>query len=481
MAPAGYCTCDKIVGWVLRSIVGPGTRAISTTALKIEAGWWDHGVHTHMLVLRFWRKCMTAHDKNSTIRRAIRASMSVTSDTARINPDTTWSAIDELNRQTWAQQLFAAAHRFGISQSQVEADSPDLVEVHVRAHGSDVWQRADANSLIAALDSVRVAVKPREPPHAPAPLPHDVAWRLPDGTSWASALQQWTPALKAATYAALRQRGNRFRDTLVQAFLRERISGDKHLKMWATTLTGSIMQPYWHLDDAPLARWILKARFDICPTEHFVRSYYRRLDDGFRRACYCCGRIRTSTPDVFWPETLPHVVLFCAHQCQTRLREKFRADLQRLSTHPDVAKVLAQVGSPTAPDFNDNNDLFTVFQLCTGVGPAVSALQAEPLLGAANNNADATILREWPQYLRNNMRAKLAVAWMRPLFDDWLAISRDPRRPELPQQSPGYCLALLVARHVRSIFSARSSILSTQPLAAAFKRRDRDSQAPQPH
>ena len=353
----------------------------------------------------------------------------------------------------------------------------------MRKHDSDEWQHADANTLIAAQDTVRLAVRPLVPPQAhaaPAPPAGDTAWYLPAGTSWASALQHWTPALKAATYAALRQRGNCYRDSLVQSFLREQINGDKRLKMWATTVSGSIMQPYWHLDDPHLARWLLKARLDICPTEQYVRSYFRRLEDRTRRACYCCGRIRAQTPDVFWSETLPHVVLYCAHQRQARLRDAFRMELQSFAAHPEVLKVLAKAGNPATPDFSDNNDLFTVFQLCTGVGPAVSALQAEPLLGAASSNTDATTLREWPQYLRNNMRAKLTVAWMRPLFDDWLAILRDPRRLELPQKSPGSRLALLVSRHVRSIFTTRNAILSAQPLAAAFKRRLRDPPAPQP-
>ena len=478
---APWLECDKIVGWVLRSIAG--VRFANVTALKIEAGWWDHGVHTHMLVLRLWRKCITAHDENSTVRRALRLSMSVTSDWMRTSPDTANNAIDELHRQTWSQQLFAAAHRFRISKSQVENDAPDLVEVHVRKRDTDEWQRADSTFMIAAQDGVRLAVKPLDLQPAPPPIAGVAAWYLPDGTSWASALQHWTPALKTSTYVALRQRGNHYRNALVQAFLREQINGDKRLKPWALSVTGSIMQPYWHLDNVQLARWLLKARLDMCPTEHFVRSFHRRLEDRALRACYCCGRVRASTPDVYWPETLPHVVLHCGHPHLVRLRDAFRTELQNFATHTDVAKLLAKVttGTPATPDFHNDNDVFSVFQLCTGAGPTgLSALQADPLLGAASKHADAVTLRAWPQYLRNNMRAQLTVAWMRPLFDDWLAILRDPRRLELPHQSPGYRLALLVARHVQRIFSARGAILSTQPLATAFKRRDRNPPRAQP-
>jgi hypothetical protein len=439
-----------------------------------------------MLVLRFWLKCLSAHHENSVVRRALRLSMSVTSQWTRNNPDTAHSAIDELHRQTWSQQLFAAAHRFRISHSQVENDTPDLVEVHIRKRDSNEWQRADPSTLIAAQDGVRLTVKSVEPLSTTTFLSAGAsAWYLPDGTSWASALKHWTPALKTATYVALRQRGNYYRNTLVQAFLREQINGNKRLKPWALSVSGSIMQPYWHLDNSELARWLLKARLDMCSTEHYIRSFHRRIDDRVLRACYCCGRIRADTPNVYWPETLPHVVLYCGHHSLVRLRNAFRTDLLNFSTQPDVVKLLAKVttGTPTTPDFiNNNNDVFTAFQLCTGVGPVgLSALQADPLLGTANKNADAATLRAWPQHLRNNMRTQLTVAWMRPLFDDWLAILRDPRRLELPHQSPGYRLALLVARHVRSIFSARSTILSTQPLAAAFKRRDRNPpRAPHP-
>ena len=67
---------------------------------------------------------------------------------------------------------------------------------------------------------------------------------------------------------------------------------------------------------------------------------------------------------------------------------------------------------------------------------------------------------------------------MHCLFRDWLGVSRDPSRfEERPQDTPGYRLALLVARHIKSVFDARRSILSQ---SAGFKARDRDAPAPPP-
>jgi hypothetical protein len=92
-------------------------------------------------------------------------------------------------------------------------------------------------------------------------------WRLPRGTEAATALRTWTVQLKAAVYASLKDRGNRFRQLGVRAFLLEQVQKQTRLKTWAMTIAGSFEQPYWRLDDATFARRLCAVRLDCCPTE----------------------------------------------------------------------------------------------------------------------------------------------------------------------------------------------------------------------
>jgi hypothetical protein len=234
------------------------------------------------------------------------------------------------------------------------------------------------------------------------------------------------------------------------------------------------MQPYWKLDDAQLARWLLKARFDQCPTEDFVRTAphgkLKRIPERFKRSCYTCNGI---APGIYWPDTFVHVCVRCNHSRLARLRDALRERLAALADDAVVRKLTHGVNDGKVPDFADDSTFYTVLQLCTGVGPTdgTQLLQAEPLPASA----PAAARRAAPQLRRNQGLAHVTVAWMQCLFHDWLGVSRDPARfDERPQDSPGYRLALLVARHIKSVFDARRSALSH---STGFKARDRDDPA----
>ena len=468
---------DVVVGWVLRAI--SGLPHADVDALKIEAGWWANGLHIRMLQTRLWLKGLTM-PPDSMFARAVRLSIQFTSSCGRTRPATHQQNINELHRQTWAQQLMAATDIYQIPRADVYAGTPRLVEVHSRADDGDAWAVVAPGGYISPTAHVCL-VPVRLPTHAADRITYTPGldcWRLPNGTSRVSALGTWTASLKAASYAALRERGNAARGEHTRAFLAEQIhKNTRGLASWARSVPAAAtrMQPYWLLDDALLARWLLKARFDQCPTEDYLRSAPRgklkRINDRFMRPCYTCLGI---APGIYWPDTFVHVCMRCDHSRLARLRTALRERLAALADDARARELTHGVNDGEAPDFDDDSTLYTVLQLCTGVGPAdgFQALQADPLPACA----PATARRAAPQLRRDQGIARVTTAWMQCLFHDWLGISRDPARfEERPQDTPGYRLALLVARHIKSVFDVRRSILSQ---SAGFKARDRDAPAP---
>ncbi|NDH54322.1 MAG: hypothetical protein EBY24_20630 [Betaproteobacteria bacterium] len=467
---------DEVVGWVLRAITG--LRHVDVEALQIEAGWWAHGLHIQMLQTRLWLKGLTMpHD--SMFARALRLSFQFSSPAAHSHPATSQSNINELHRQTWAQQLMAATDAFQIPRADVCAGTPHLVDVHSRASDGDAWAAVAHGDYISPTAQVCL-VPVRLPLHAGDRITytHGVdCWRLPDGTSRVSALGTWTEPLRAASYAALRERGNAARGDLTRVFLAKQIHDDTRLAAWARSVPAAATrtQPYWWLDDALLARWLLRARFDTCPTEDYVRTAphckFKRISERCERACYTCDGI---APGVYWPDTFVHVCLRCNHPRLARLRAALREQLAALANDARALKLTHGVNDGEAPDFDDDSTFYTVLQLCTGVGPSdgFQQLQVDPLPAFAS----AIARRAAPQLRRDQGLARVTVAWMQCLFHDWLGVSRDPARfDERPQDTPGYRLALLVARHIKSVFDARRSFLSR---SAGFSARDRDDPAP---
>ena len=494
---APWRACDDVVDWVLCAISGQHGGDMTKEALRVEAGVWAFVPRVDQMLLRMWCKSLTMAPDNVFVR-AMHLSMACTSEWARSQPASANAGAGELRFQTWAQQLFAAAHRFGIPRVDVERGTPQLVRVQTRAGDADAddeWTTLEPDGgapppSVDASASVRLIA---------APMPQLVAqrveyvldvncWALPSGTNWATALSEWTPQLKAATYAALRARGNAHRDVAVQRFLSNMVADNRRLKTWAATISGSQMQPYFHLDDPHLARWILRARMDYVPTEDAYRTaphlQFPRVEPHYLRACYCCRSIFPLAPKVFWPETFLHTTTLCAHPRLVRLRAALRSDLRALAEDEGVRKLMGAARIAAAPDFSDDSALFTAIQLCTGTGAAapVHVLQSEPLSASANSATDpiarAELLRASPQFRRDNTVARATVEWMRILFDDWLAILRTPQRREQPQQSAGYRIAHLIAHFLKCTFAARAAALGS---SREFRIRARDpAAAPKP-
>ena len=172
-----------------------------------------------------------------------------------------------------------------------------------------------------------------------------------------------------------------------------------------------------------------------------------------QRACYLCAEI---APDRFRPETLIHTVtlLLCDNGVYQRRRGRFVAAVRALHVASQRAPLRPDL-PPAGLNFDDNSVLFTILQLCTGVGSNYGLMQRLPV--APQLVANSVDPRLSPQFTRDSDLARRTIEWYLPLLQDWMKILNDPRRPESPLDSPGCKLALLVARHVRDMFALRKS------------------------
>ena len=471
---APWLANEDIVNWVLGTVTGQNTKFVNAQALRIESGIWPWQWRGDMLLLRMWCKFLSM-PISSVFYRAMFLSIQMTSNEQRLNPATASNRKGQLHHQTWAQQLYAAASRFGIDKTDVDMRRHTLVTVQVDAAGNGHWSAPTGHE--AADTPIRLVSSRVLAAGAVARFEQGATcWGLPAGTRVADVMKTWSPQLEEACHTELRYLGNNGRQLEVRVFLAQQVQQHKRLRLWATTISGSFEQPYWHLPDAKLARRLIALRLDTCPTEDWTRRRpCQRLKQlpPHERACYLCDCI-DGVPDVYWPETLVHVLLRCSCPALRELRETLRQELQALSAEPVTARVAAAVGA-TTPAFNNDSSLLTAMQLCVGVGPGPILLPLPLPPGSSTTTAIAAdrarARREAPQFIRDIQAATATAKWVRALTDDWRDIYRNVRRKENPLTSPGYRLASLVARHAVAAFSTRRKLLRNIP---GFDARARD-------
>ena len=97
-------------------------------ALRIESGIWDTRTRADMLVMRFFTKiCSSDHD--SLVWRVVKMSMQGLSAEVIEHPDGKWAKVTHVHRQSWTQQVLAAALRLGIPTSDVKNMTPGMLLV----------------------------------------------------------------------------------------------------------------------------------------------------------------------------------------------------------------------------------------------------------------------------------------------------------------------------------------------------------------
>ena len=471
---APWLVNEDIVNWVLGTVTGQNTKSVDSQALRIEAGIWPWQWRGDMLLLRMWCKFLST-STSSVFYRAMCLSIQMTTSEQRQSPATASNRKGQMHHQTWAQQLYAAASRFGIDTRDVDLRRHTLVTVQVDASGDGDWAAPTGHE--AADTPVRLVSSRVLASGGGARFEHGVTcWVLPAGTRVADVMTTWSPQLEEACHTELRYLGNVGRQREVRVFLAQQVQLHKRLRLWASTISGSFEQPYWYLPDVKLARRLLALRLDTCPTEDWTRrrpSKHLKQLPPHERACYLCECI-DGVPDVYWPETLIHVLIRCSCPALRDLRETLRQELLAFSAEPATERV-AEASGATTPAFNNDSALLTAMQLCIGVGPGPILLPlplpSGPSATAAIAAERARARRMAPQFARDIPSATATAKWVRALTDDWRDIYRNMRRKSNPLTSPGYRLASLVARHAVAVFSTRRRLLRSAP---DFDARARD-------
>jgi hypothetical protein len=397
---------------------------------------------------------------------------------------------------------------------QHELVALQIAHNHTGDSSVDVWQpAADANGAptLAAtqFDATRSRCRVVSTPHGWAAhnalvgerVEGESCWLLPEGVALSAALESWTPQLKDATYASLRTLGNACRLRKVRAFLGEQLEQKPdecghRLRTWASSIGFSYLQAYWHLDDVRSARCLLRMRFDMCPTEDYLRhrpigvapNALQRLPNPGDRSCYCCrDTVLPGTP-VYWNETQAHVLRECSHPRLVALRARFVADATALFAETGTLAVVRAVRLGTAaPDLCNMTALLTVMRLCIGVGDApvttpvpvlvrLARAAAQPLSAATLAHqaiASARRICDAPRFAHDHAVAAQTAAWSAALMADWCDAVREPRRTGPIELTPGFRLAALVARYAQRVFDTRASLLNDER-ADEYRQRSRD-------
>lgn len=497
---------EKLVASVLRTVTD--CRFANAEALAVESGTWDLQTRIDMLLLRFWCKISVA-PVESTVFRALCLSIRrcqlqcpPTSDPVSVN-----CHADQVHMQTWAQQLAAAANRFGMSRLDVFKLSPSSL-IRLQAAGVD--------------DNWVVVPHPSEggglPPAMPAPgdaviaaLPGPVRfrwvrsdaldgrelkekehwWALPVGTTQVGAFFTWSHAMHAGCYAALKRRGNEHRQGLVRRFIEELLRRDSGgLKKWARLVAYSFQQPYWRALDAFAARRLLRLRLDDGPYEDSVRrrefcctaSYPRlyRLHDPTHRVCYNCNRHDSGHPHSAFGPVHGRLLTEAARRAAppgTRVealppglvsaearRAMVAASAPSEYHHETLEHMLLEC---TSPGFVQLRGEARAFLTAFAQHPdTVAVVAAADRVRSPDFADDATLLPVLllctavgpvhcspalhPKFVEATARA--ASLWVRALTDDWVARLRSPRLAGVAASAPGGRLVRFVVDWARRAF-----------------------------
>ena len=248
------------------------------------------------------------------------------------------------------------------------------------------------------------------------------------------------------------------------------------LRRWALITPASFQQPYWWLTDVIAARRMLRARLDCTSVEDTTRQRTSnrrgaRIARRCLRRCYLCEPI-DGTPEVYFPETLHHTLLFCpAFDVErTTLREK----LAQLAWREDAQEITSRAAAIT-PVFSQNDQghttLLMVMLLAMGLGPAADCTATEELPARPAGQCHTLEANKWwaemqrasPQFNMDMAVARATTRWTAALMTDWTDRLRNSQLVGEAHTSPGHILATLVASHLRQHFHHRRRLLNQVP------------------
>lgn len=500
---------ERILSNMLRVIAGTHPKS-SGDALKAESGTWQQAARIRMLQLRFFSKLCCAPIR-STHFRALALSQ-------RVHNLNAGETIFRKTSTPFISRVISAARLFVPDSGVPNAGEHDFATAcHILS----------PSTSLVVLERLEAAVWARIRPdlHLPADLPNqqlrlrctsarafsvnyttmskEVEWDLPCGTPIADALRVWSLPLRLACFASLRRRGNGYRHQLFLSTAAEWSKDSSALRDYAPLKRSSYMEPYWFNICPRSAQRLLRARtaqrwgneFDLRRADCIVLLLLKTVrSDAYSerttrrghlprippeaRACYLC-------PLESWmPETISHLYLNCQHAGMVSLRLRSAADLSLFAE-----RVSRSVPSaPPSPNFSDDIILYSVLQLCTGIG------QCHHRQPAANNAYQLDVLRPMRMTTRgmaaaqqqsmserrinhvfhiNPERMRAAVVWVSFLSSAWRSSIGNDRANSSAAEA-GRELVAMVCRFNQSLFSLRRRLLSSASISSHYLTRDRD-------
>ena len=139
-ASAFYSVADECIEKVLRSIAGYAR--MNAAALRIESGVWDTKTRAQMLLMRLHAK-ICCSDQHFLISRVVKMSMAALTPQEYAEPAARWSFSNHVHKQSWAQQILAAADGLDMPKESVKNMAPGLlldIQEERCMDGARVWE-----------------------------------------------------------------------------------------------------------------------------------------------------------------------------------------------------------------------------------------------------------------------------------------------------------------------------------------------------
>jgi len=473
---SAFCrVADACIGSVLRSI--GGYAAFNPEALRIESGVWDTRTRTDMLVMRFFTKICSA-DHDSLVWRVVKMSMRTT-EAVYENPQVKWAAADKVHRQSWTQQVLAAAVRLGISKSDVRNMTPGVLLVLQEERlvdGGVVWEEvvSPVDFIPTWVHKVRLLIRGL-PEGYTFVIDKDFWMVRKEHVGEGPILRQLSERLRLANFAALRRKANICRRALVKEFVLKQIASNSNLRGWAS-ITGysSFMQSYWHISNVKDARSMLRIRLHVACNEEAQRRRpimtkqcgevqgrcIDRIDERNRRACYLCEAVQ-GQQGIFMVESLHHMLITCPNVGMEALRVKLKADLGMLGATEDGLR------DHPVPEMSQSV-MWAIMLLCTTSESLPVHLRQSARLRetmSAMGRRD-----ELPVIDRGGVQE--AVRWLSPLVSEWMDRLREYHNVGDTAAMPGAKVVAMVCAHMRRVFTEHRKALKNN---IEYCLRSRDS------
>ena len=266
---AFFNKADESITKVLKSIAGYAR--CTQELLRIESGLWDTRTRADMLVMRFFTKICSA-DHDSLIWRVVRMSMQQILTDVRKDPCKKWSFVNYVHRQSWVQQVLAAAERLRIPCEDVLNMTPGMLLVvqEGRAVGAGlIWEEVASPLDYTPVWDCAVRFLIRGLPLSRPYIEGVDYWLVcKEHVGEGPILRQLSEPLRLANFAAIRWKANIYRRELVKAFVVEQLQGNANPKGWAAIAGySSFMPSYWYIDDVKASRLMLRARLHCACNE----------------------------------------------------------------------------------------------------------------------------------------------------------------------------------------------------------------------